>query len=246
MCDYALLLSRLEFSILLMAGGIKEIPCFGLSKAGDVDKKQMTKAIHGLIQKEFLQINEAGLCLPPKVAEMVEGMKTYKRYLLVEPGSDDQPQRAAYLGSKAVILENADQASFDFRLFLKARENCWTWLEEAFDMPSADIASKAEAEKLAGLSELAQRELEALRQLRHSDSGQGVRLWMEQAKSCLGNAAMAGMRLLDGSGQCLLWDVIVASGAMNLWFLRSNGDFLEVLPDSVETREKMKRYIGGE
>ncbi len=246
MDDYALFLSRLEFSILLMAGGVNEIPCFALSKAEHVDRKQMTKAIHQLVLKEFLQVKETGLCMSPILAEMVECMKSSKRYLLVEPGSDHQPQRIVYLGPKAVILENADHANYDFRLFLKALEDCWTWLEEAFDMPYTDTALKAEAEKLTDLSEMAKRELEALRQLKHPGSSKGIRVWMEQVRKRLGDGAIAGMRFIDSSNQSLLWDMILLSGTMNLWFLRGNGDFLEVFPDSIETRDEIKSYFGGE
>lgn len=246
MDDYALFLSRLEFSILLMAGGINQIPCFALSEAGHLDRKQMTKAVHGLVLKEFLQVKETGLCMSPILAEMVESMKSSKRYLLVEPGSEDQPQRIIYLGPKAVILENAGHANYDFRLFLKALEDCWTWLEEAFDMPYTDIASKAEAEKLTGLSEIAKRELKLLRQIKHPGSSQEIRLWMEQMKKHLENGAIAGMRLIDSSNQSLLWDMLLLSGTMNLWFLCSNGDSLEVVTDSIETRDEIKSYFGGE
>ena len=41
MSERAVFLSRLEFSIMLIAGGIEEIACFPLPGAKEVDERQM-------------------------------------------------------------------------------------------------------------------------------------------------------------------------------------------------------------
>ena len=47
MCERAVFLSRLEFSVLLMAEGVEEIRCFILPGAKDVNRKEMIEAVMG-------------------------------------------------------------------------------------------------------------------------------------------------------------------------------------------------------
>lgn len=246
MCKPAVFLSRLEFSVMLMAGKVKMIQCFALPEAENVDRREMTRAVHELIAKGFLMIKETGPCLSPEAAQMVECIKNSKQYLFIEPGDEYEPQRIVYLGPQAVVLENTTEINPDFRLFMKEGKELWTWVEEVFGLPDPAAESKEEAWKLAELSRIAEDEWKQLQNQVKPEKSLGIRFWLEKLRKELGNAPLVGIRLIHEKKATAHEDLIVYPGSMNMWYLRSREDSLEVVPDSVETREEIKELLGRE
>ena len=115
MSERAVFLSRLEFSIMLIAGGIEEIACFPLPGAKEVDERQMIKAVYGLVQEGLLTVEADGIKLSKEMEESIASMKASSGYLLMESGDEGQPQRMIYPGNVAVILENTAGTGKDFR-----------------------------------------------------------------------------------------------------------------------------------
>ena len=240
MCKRAVFLSRLEFSILLMVEGIEEIRCFTLPEADDVDQKEMIEAVHGLIQKGFLQAEEKGIRLSEELAVMMDGIKASTACLFVEPGDPYQPQRILYRGEQAVILENAANINSGFRLFLKDPESFWTWLEETFDLPQTDIRSKKEAEEMIHLSQLAEEEWRRLQEEKYPGSAPGICFWMEQLREEFGESPFWGIRFIHSSDGHAYGDLVLIPGSISMWFLWHSGETLKVMPDSMETRNEME------
>lgn len=240
MCKRAVFLSRLEFSILLMVEGIEEIRCFTLPEARDVNQKEMIEAVHGLIQKGFLQVEEKGIRLSVELAAMTGCIKTSTACLFVEPGDLYQPQRILYRGGgQAAVLENAAQVNSGFRLFMKEPENLWTWLEETFDLPETDVMSKKEAKEMVSLSQLAEEELRRLQEEKYPGSIPGIRFWMERLREDFGEAPFLGIRFIHSFDGQAYGDLILIPGSMNIWFLWYSGETFEVIPDSIETRNEI-------
>lgn len=240
MCKRAVFLSRLEFSILLMVEGIEEIRCFTLPEAGDVGQKEMIGAVHGLIQKGFLQVEGKEIRLSAEIAAMTGCIKASTTCLLVEPGDPYQPQRILYRnGGQAAVLENASQMNTGFRLFMKEPENLWTWLEETFDLPETDIMSKKEAEEMVRLSQLAEEELRRLQEGRYPGSVPGIRFWIERLKEDFGEIPFLGIRFIHNFDGQTNGDLVLIPGSTNMWFLWCSGETFEVMPDSIETRNEI-------
>ena len=96
MSERAVFLSRLEFSIMLIAGGIEEIACFPLPGAKEVDERQMIKAVYGLVQEGLLTVEADGIKLSKEMEESIASMKASSGYLLMESGDEGQPQRRLF------------------------------------------------------------------------------------------------------------------------------------------------------
>ncbi len=243
MCDYAVFLSRLEFSIVLMAGGVEELPCFILTEPEKTDQKDMTKAIHSLVIKGFVQIKATGLWLVPWLAKMIEVIKNSIEVLFMEPGDSSQPQRIVYLGQQAVVLENTTEINQEFRIMLKSSGDLWPWIEEVFDIPDVHSGSKDEALELIRLSKSAGAEIDQFRDVGYSENCSGIHCWMKKIKDEMGDQPLIGIRLIGSTDRSLGWDLIIVPGSMNLWFLYSDGHFLEIVPDSMELRKEMRKLF---
>lgn len=240
MCKRAIFLSRLEFSILLMVEGVEEIRCFTLPEAGDVGQKEMIGAVHGLIQKGFLQVEGKEIRLSAEIAAMAGCIKASTTCLFVEPGDPYQPQRILYRNEgQAAVLENASQVNAGFRLFMKEPENLWTWLEETFDLPETDVMSKKEAEEMVRLSQLAEEELRRLQEGGYLGSAPGIRFWIEQVREDFGESPFWGIRFIHSFDGQTCADLVLIPGSANMWFLWYSGETFEVIPDSVETRNEI-------
>ncbi|MCI8724752.1 MAG: hypothetical protein HFG66_01255 [Hungatella sp.] len=240
MCERAVFLSRLEFSVLLMAEGVEEIRCFTLPGAKDVNRKEMIEAVHGLILKGFLQVEDKGISLSLELASMTECIKGSTACLFVEPGDLYQPQRIVYIGGQAAVLENADDTNSGFRLFIKEPENLWAWLEDTFDLPKTAVMSKAEAGELVRLNQLAEEELRRLQEWEYPGNAAGIRFWMEQLREGFGETPFLGIRFIRSCDGQTCKDLILLPGSANMWFLWRGREKLEVMPDSIETRKEME------
>lgn len=252
MGECAVFLSRLEFSVLLIAEGIEEISCFVLPESKDVNEKQMINAIYSLVQKGFIQVEEHGLKLSAEMEEMMESVKSATGYLLVESSRDEQPQRIIYLGKHAVILENTADANQDFRMFSKEQEEFWEWIEENMEVPAFEVPSRAEAEELLSMNELMLYEFRVLKECSYPGIVPGIRLWMEKIRESLGELPCMGVRFISDLDKEVKWDVILCWGCANLWFLWCEPDkdilsgkesFVEIAPDAVETRKEIQELF---
>lgn len=239
MCKRAVFLSRLEFSILLMAEGIEEIRCFTLPEAKSVNQKEMIEAVYELFQKGFLQVEEKEIRLSTELAAMIDCIKASTACLFVEPGDPYQPQRILYRGGQVAVLENADHTNSGFRLFLKEPENLWTWLEETFDLPETDIMSKKEAEEMVRLSRLAEEELRRLQEGKYPGSAAGIRFWIERLREDFGETPFLGIRFIHSFDGQTYGDLVLIPGSTNMWFLWCSKETFEVIPDSIETRNEI-------
>jgi len=252
MIDRALFLSRLEFSVLLMAGGVEQIPCFPLPERDEVKEREMIEAVYDLVQKKLLETREEKICLVPEIAELVRQMKDSRDYVQVEPGEEGEPQRMIYLESQAVVLENTTDTCPQFRLFVNERSRLWNWMEEALDLPAPGSQSKEEATEQVRLSELASGEQERLTECVYPGVKLGIRSWMRKLGDRFGETPRAGIRLVCGGAKQAIQDLVVLPGAMNLWFLwcvpeiesLSGGEkAVWVVPDSSETRKKIETWF---
>lgn len=252
MSERAVFLSRLEFSILLIAGGIEEIACFPLPGAKEVDERQMIKAVYGLVQEGLLTVEEGGIKLSGEMEESIASMKASSGYLLMESGDEGQPQRMIYPGKTAVILENTAGTGKDFRLSVKAQDEFWAWVEEIMEIPAAEAVSEDEAAELIEINALAIHERELLQECAYPGAGLGLRLWIEKIQDRLGDVPCTGIRFIQNSDGRSCRDLILCQGCANLWFLWCDPDKdllsgkenpVQVRPDAVETRKEIQAFF---
>lgn len=252
MSERAVFLSRLEFSIMLIVGGIEEIVCFPLPGAKEVDERQMIKAVYGLVQEGLLTVEADGIKLSGEMEASIASIKASSGYLLMESGDDGQPQRMIYPGNMAVILENTAGTGKDFRLSVKAQNEFWTWIEEIMEIPAAEAVSEDEAAELSEINELALHERNLLQECTYPGAGLGIRLWIEKIQDRLGDVSCTGIRFIQNSGGHLCRDLILCRGFANLWFLWCDPDKdllsgkenpVQIMPDAIETRKELQTFF---
>lgn len=252
MSDRALFLSRLEFSVALMTEGIEEIGCFALPRAEDVEEGQMIQAVYSLVQKGFMQVQEDGLKLSREIQEILASIKASRAYLFMESGGDEQPQRIIYPGKQAVILENIANVNQDFRLFSKAQEEFWGWIEESMETPVFEVLSRDEAARLMQMNELACQEFHLLQECSYPGSVLGIRSWIEKIRDKMGDVWCTGFRFVRNSKGQPERDLILCQGCANLWFLwcdpnpdlfNEGENHVEVAPDAIETRKEIQAFF---
>lgn len=252
MCERAVFLSRLELAVLLMAGGVEHIQCFALPEAKDVDEKQMIGAVYDLTQKGFLQVLEEGIDLAPGSGTIVDTMKDPRMVIYLEPGDERQPQRIVYVGEQAIILENTMDEGGELRLSTKEQTGFWKWIEDAFELPVADVISADSALRSLYMNGAVITEWEMLQTCTHPGIVQGLRAWMESIRDGLGEAPYVGIRIINARSGKVERDMVIAPGLMNLWFIWCEQDMdvfsekerhVEVVPDSIETRNAVQKLF---
>lgn len=237
MDERVLFLSRLEFSVLLMAGGVEELICFSLPDSQSTDERQMIEAIYELTCMGCLQADETSVTLTESAKKSIDTIREADTYLMVESGNRSLPQKICYAGDRITVLENVQEEGKAFRLFSMDKGEFFQWLEDSMDIPRAAIEGKAEAEQILELSELAQKERDLLVKMDCIGKFQKISDWMEQIETVLQETVYAGIRRIDRQRQERQIDMLICQGAVNTWFLyrKSNNDIFQTAPEKEET-----------
>lgn len=237
MNDQILFLSRLEFSILLMLGGITDIISFTLSDSQSVDDKQIIEAVYELSCMGCIRVDETSIGLTDLMKVMTETIKEAERCLIIEPGDPSLAQKVCYAGNEVIVVENVQEEGKAFRLFSVSREAFFQWMEDSMDIPRALAEKKTEAEKILELSEMAPNEKEKIH-IAFKVKPLTLSEWMKQAEEILNNEAYAGMRLIRQGKQRT--DMLICQGNLNMWIIWYDKTGFHMEADSAELRKEME------
>lgn len=253
MDERVLFLSRLEFSVLLLAEGITNIVCFPLPDEKNVNKKQMIEAIYELVHMDCIQVGQSSVTLTDSIKKMIKAIKEAKFYLMAEPGDTSLPQKICYMGNQIAVLENVREEGKAFRLFSMEKDEFWKWMENSMELPEAMIEKKSEANRLIEWNELALKERKLLIACGAPKEFQKLSGWMEQVKKVLQEIPYVGFYVVRGKKQRVKIEFLICRGEMNTWFLwkeAENEIFQEtpiektvsnmhIEPDSLELRQEI-------
>jgi len=254
MDERILFLSRLEFAVLLIAGGITEMMCFPLLEEENVKKEQMIEAIYELVCMGCLQMDERSVRLTDFMENRIMVIQEAKQYLVIEPGDSSLVQKLCYIDDKIAVLENVQKEGKAFRFFLTDREKFWEWLEDSMELPKAAVEKKAEAEQLLLLNQMAYQERERLLSEGYLEKYSKISGWMKKIKTLLGEMPYVGIRLIRKNKTDQEIDLLICQGMMNTWFLwqKSQMDLfggeaekeeMHLEPDSLELRQEISNMF---
>lgn len=246
MNERILFLSRMEFAVLLIAGGLAWIECFPLPDAKQTEERQIIEAVYGLVADGLLETDGKRISLGPDMQEVIRLIERSGMRIWIEPGNSSLPQKICYLAEKIIVLENIQKDGKAFRLFVLEKKRFWKWLEDSLAIPKLFAEERKETAQVLELNPAAAAEQASLYGNGYADAFGEIGEWMRRVKELTGEEVYAGLRFVEGNNSVLAKDVLIAQGSMNIWLLwcRPEADIFSdktnriyVEPDSVELRE---------
>ena len=252
MNEQILFLSRMEFIVLLLAGGIQHIECFPLPDAEQADERQVIEAVYHLIVDGLLETNGGEIRPSENIREFMDVMRNPETYVRIEPADASLPQKICYCGEKIVVLENVQEEDKAFRLFIIRKDDFWAWLTDSVDISATVFDKREEALHMLEFCPIAGEERALLLAQEHPEAFCKAGTWMVRVQNILKENAYASLRFVDGATGTLQKEVLFVQGSMNTWVLwcvpcadifAEQVDCVYVEPDSVELRGKLLKTM---
>lgn len=232
--------SRNEFLILLGIVGAGKIYSFELPGRDEVTEEELTLALYQLTRKGFLQMKEQ-LVPEPSIRRILDKICHARQVLQVIPGRGGA-QKICYLSGEQTAVTELDGESGELRLCLLAEDQLWQQLTAEDQVGPVFLETETEGQTLLRHDEAARKEQQLL------SSGQlpsGRELSMlEPLTAVMEQSGIRGawerFDLKEGKA---LERFLFLEGRTIPWILIQTWESCTGVPDSLESREKLRRQI---
>jgi len=94
---------KLELKLLLLLKGTTSLYGFSLEEAKEIGQQEVNRCIFELSKKKYLSVQGNQLVIADEIDELVSGLITAKKVLIVSSKDESVPESCIYLGKRAVI-----------------------------------------------------------------------------------------------------------------------------------------------
>lgn len=233
--EKAYFFSKKEFLVLLGLAGIREIYSFELPKSEEITSEELIYSLYQLTQKKLVRM-EGKPELSPDMAEIMGFVREGKRALSVIPGKD-KDQLIAYFSPDGIGVMEICPDKGGLRAGKLSEEELWERISGAESLGQALLETEEEGQALERYNEPARQDRERF------ESQVLPGLVEDFFRAAEKEDVYAAWELFDLEERRARERILFLKGTFCSWILRQDEEGRFLVPDSLESREKLRRHI---